>query len=143
VDKTDRIITFESYYDPLLAQIVRTKLKANGILCFIADDNMLGAKPYYNQLLGGIKIKVFEKDTEKCHKILATPSEAEMQGMFKIDNELNAGPVCPYCASTNVRHGVATKFAPHWPSILLSIFFLVPIYFRNAWHCFNCQGEFR
>ncbi|MDB5130820.1 MAG: hypothetical protein JWR02_569 [Mucilaginibacter sp.] len=96
----DKIVTFDSYYNPMLAHIVRTKLLANGAPCYIADEYILWAKPYLNQTLGGAKIKVFEKDLERCKAILATESDLQKQGYFEIDNESNADIVCPYCSST-------------------------------------------
>ncbi|GAA4318931.1 hypothetical protein GCM10023149_17300 [Mucilaginibacter gynuensis] len=71
MDNQGKIVTLESYYDPMLAQIILARLQANGIDCFIADDNTIGANPFYNQAIGGIKIKVFEHDLEKCRQILA------------------------------------------------------------------------
>jgi hypothetical protein len=71
----DKIITFESYYDPMLAHIIRTRLEDAGINCFIADENTLVAQPFYNQAVGGIKIKIFERDLERCREILAEDSE--------------------------------------------------------------------
>ena len=67
----DKIVTLESYYDPMLAQIILGRLQANGISCFIADENTLAANPFYNQAIGGVKIKVFEHDLQKCREILA------------------------------------------------------------------------
>jgi hypothetical protein len=137
----DKIVTFKSYYDPMLAYIIRTKLEANNIQCYIADDNIIWAKPYFNQLLGGVKIRVFEKDFERCLEILATDDDQHEQNHFEIDKESN-GNACPYCASTNISYGVATEFKFHLPSLLVSLFFWVPFYFRTTWRCFNCYREF-
>ncbi len=71
MQKEDDIVTFETYYDPMLAQIIRTKLEANGIPCFIADESLGVMIPIYNQAIGGIKIKVFARDLEKCREIVA------------------------------------------------------------------------
>ena len=71
----DKIITFETYYDPMLAHIIRTRLENAGISCFIADENTIGANPFYNQAIGGIKIKIFERDLERCYEILAEDTE--------------------------------------------------------------------
>ena len=138
----DRIITFESYYDPMLAHIVRTRLLANGVPCFIADDGMLWAKPYFNQALGGVKIKIFKNDVGLCNKILATKSTLHDLDYFTIDNEGNINTECPHCSSNNVRYGPATIVKFHLPSVLVSLFFGVPCYFRPAWHCFNCYRDF-
>ena len=134
-----KIITFEAYYNPMLAHIILSRLKANRVPCFIADDNILQAKPYFNQLLGGVKIKIFEKDIEKCKEILAENlylQEQDDKGIKIIDEV-----VCPYCGSANVRYGDAVEFKFHWPSLLVSLFLGVPFYFRNAWHCFNCHRD--
>ncbi|MFI5161812.1 MAG: DUF2007 domain-containing protein [Sphingobacteriales bacterium] len=67
----DNIVTFETFYDPLLAEIIRAKLAANGIPCFLADENMGTIYPAYNQGGGGIKLKVFERDVVTCKEIVA------------------------------------------------------------------------
>ncbi|OOQ60901.1 putative signal transducing protein [Mucilaginibacter pedocola] len=73
----DKIITFEQYYDPMLAHIIRTRLEDAGIPCFIADENTLVAQPFYNQAIGGIKLKIFERDLERCREVLAEDGELE------------------------------------------------------------------
>ncbi len=100
----DKIITFASYYDPMLAHIIRTRLEANGIPCFVADENVIGANPLYNQAVGGVKIKIFERDLERCREILAAGGDLHEKDHFEIDNESNTYVVCPYCASTNVSN---------------------------------------
>jgi|SRR5471030_1731694 len=138
----DRIVTFDVYYDPMLAHILRTKLLAAGMPCYIADENILWAKPFINQALGGVKIRVFENDLERCKAILATETDLQKQGYFYTDNENNAEMICPYCGSANVRYGTATVFKFHLASLLVSLLVGVPFYFRNAWHCFNCHRDF-
>ncbi|WP_428329234.1 DUF2007 domain-containing protein [Mucilaginibacter sp.] len=135
----DKIVTFESYYDPMLAHIVRTRLEANGIPCFIADENTIGANPLYNQAVGGIKVKVFEKDIEKCREILATEGDLHEQDHFEIDNETNTYVVCPYCSSTNVVNIAKDKDE----GVLDSFINLVnPFQTQMNWHCYNCQQDF-
>ena len=38
----DKIVTLDIFYDPMLAEIIRGRLAANGIDCFIADDINVG-----------------------------------------------------------------------------------------------------
>jgi hypothetical protein len=75
MSKDDDIVTFDTYYDPMLAEIIRTKLEPNGIPCFITDDNLGIMMPIYNQAIGGIKLKVFARDVEKCREIVADIDE--------------------------------------------------------------------
>jgi Putative prokaryotic signal transducing protein len=135
----DKIITFESYYDPMLAHIIRTRLEANGIPCFIADENTIGANPLYSQAIGGVKLKIFERDLERCREILATEGDLHEQDHFEIDNETNTYVVCPYCASTNVINIAAGND----PGFLDSLTILLnPFQAQKNWHCNNCQQDF-
>ncbi|MDF2433519.1 MAG: hypothetical protein JWP44_3150 [Mucilaginibacter sp.] len=135
----DKIITFESYYDPMLAHIVRSRLEANGISCFIADENTIGANPLYNQAVGGIKIKIFERDLQRCREILATEGDLHEQDHFEIDDETNTYVVCPFCASTNVSNISADNES----GLLDSFINLVnPFNSQKNWHCNNCQQDF-
>jgi DNA-directed RNA polymerase subunit RPC12/RpoP len=129
----DKIVTLASYYDPMEAQIVRGRLEANGISCFIADDNMLAANPFYNQALGGVKIKVFEYDVEKCREILTE----------EVTLETDDKPMaCPYCKSNNVRYGTAS-IKRNWFAILISLLVSpFPIHARPTWICMDCGASF-
>jgi hypothetical protein len=82
MSKDDDIVTFETYYDPMLAEIIRTKLEANGISCFITDDNLGIMMPIYNQAIGGIKLKVFARDVEKCREIVGRDDEIDEQTTY-------------------------------------------------------------
>jgi hypothetical protein len=129
----DKIVTLTAYYDPMEAQIVRGRLEANGISCFIADDNMLAANPFYNQALGGIKIKVFEHDLEKCREILAEDAVLES------DDELMT---CPYCKSTQVHYGAAPVKRNWFSIILAALISTFPIYLYRTWICRDCGASF-
>ena len=71
MQKDDEIVTFRTFYNPMEAEIIRTKLEANGIPSFIADESLGVLYPVYNQGGGGIKLKVFARDVEKCEEILS------------------------------------------------------------------------
>ena len=135
----DKIVTFQSYYDPMLAHIVRTRLEANGISCFVADENTIGANPLYNQAVGGVKVKVFERDLERCRAILATEGDLHEQDHFEIDDENNTYVVCPYCASTNVNNISADKGEGLFDSFINLV---NPFQSQKNWHCNNCQQDF-
>lgn len=75
MNKEEEIITFETYFDPMLAEIIRAKLEANDIPCFLADENMGSIYPAYNQGGGGIKLKIFARDLERCREIVDSDEE--------------------------------------------------------------------
>jgi hypothetical protein len=78
INKLDEIVTFETYYNPMEAEIIRAKLKANDIPCFLTDERLGVIYPVYNQGAGGIKLKVFAKDIEKCREILADNGDPDI-----------------------------------------------------------------
>lgn len=130
----DKIVTLEAYYDPMLAEIILGRLEANGIPCFLADENTLAANPFYNQAIGGVKIKVFEHDLEKCRAILA--EEVVPQS---VDEELIS---CPNCQSTNVSYGPA-PIKKNWFSILISFLLSTyPVHLHRIWSCADCGTNF-
>lgn len=143
MDTSDKIITLGSYYDPMLAHIIRTRLEANGIPCFIADENTIGANPLYNQAIGGVKLKIFEHDLEKCRALLATEGDLHEQDHFEIDDETNTYVLCPYCASNNVSNISETEKESRPSAFLNSFLNLVnPFYTQKNWHCNNCDRDF-
>ncbi|QXV64167.1 DUF2007 domain-containing protein [Mucilaginibacter sp. 21P] len=137
----DNIITFESYYDPMLAHIVRTRLEDAGIPCFIADENVIAANPFYNTAVGGIKLKIFERDLERCRAILADEGDLHEQDHVEIDEEDNA-VACPYCASTNVKHRLADDTTTGISGLISTLSGLLSFKGKSEWYCYNCQREF-
>jgi hypothetical protein len=62
----DHTIVLSIYNDVVEANLVREKLKANGINSFLENENVMGLNP-----IGGIELKIFSKDKEAAEKILA------------------------------------------------------------------------
>jgi hypothetical protein len=142
MESGDKIITFESYYDPMLAHIVRTRLEANGISCFIADENTIGANPLYNQAVGGVKLKIFERDLQKCREILATEGDLHEHDHFEIDDDTNTYMLCPFCASTNVVSKLTAEKDEDSNFISTFINMINPFGGQKNWHCNNCKQDF-
>ena len=65
----DFIITIATFYDPLRAQVFRTKLESEGIPCFLADGNLLPSVSFFSNE-GGVKLKVRREDAEKAKDII-------------------------------------------------------------------------
>lgn len=137
MEAEDQIITFQTYYDPMLAHIVRTRLEDSGIACFIVDENMGTVYPAYNAAIGGIKLKIFARDYERCKAIIAEDNDLVIEDLPE-DEKL----ACPYCGSTNVRYGAATGENVGWFARLFSVIKLDAFVDHNEWHCFNCGKDF-
>jgi hypothetical protein len=136
----EKIITFETYHDPMLAHIIRAKLDENNIPCFIEDDHMAGLNPLYGQS-SGIKLKIFERDLERC-KLLIDETETALEDHTDIDPETDYTIICPFCASTNVSR-IENTNRPDWLNSFYNFFTTVlPFYTPKQWHCFNCRQDF-
>ena len=99
INMEDKIVTFKVFDNSPSANIVLEKLKDNNIQCFLTDQNMLTMDPLFNQAMGGIRLKIFEKDIEKAHEILNEPNELSDS---IVENDTVQEIVCPSCHSTNV-----------------------------------------
>ncbi len=54
--------------------VVKGRLEADGIECFVRDEHTITAIPVYDIALGGIKLQVREQDVEAAKEILKTVS---------------------------------------------------------------------
>lgn len=62
----DKIVTLKSFNNPTEARIVKSKLDAGGIPCMLTGENIVGISPIFDHSLGGVKLKVFERDLERA-----------------------------------------------------------------------------
>ena len=62
----DKTIVLHTYPDLMEAKMIQDKLKENGIDSFLNDENVLGLDP-----VGGVELKIFEKDKAAAEKIIS------------------------------------------------------------------------
>ena len=61
----DKTIILHIFNDLQLATMAQEKLKENGISSFLENENPIGLNP-----LGGVELKIFEKDKKKAEMII-------------------------------------------------------------------------
>lgn len=129
-ESEDKIIVFESYDTVMAANLVKTKLDAYGIPCFLSDEHFVGLYPIRNELFPGVRLHIFEKDQARVKEILT-----EQRGDIETE-ELR----CPYCRSANIKMEPAKKglLTNIVTSFLLGLF----IHPKNRYHCQDCNREF-
>jgi predicted RNA-binding Zn-ribbon protein involved in translation (DUF1610 family) len=117
------LIKFASFLSPIDAYLVRMRLEAEGIDCFLLDVNLVEMDWLYSNAVGGVKLYIDRKNLEKAQSITVTSDEAETDRK------------CPHCGSDNL---VFEKFSR------LSFFggwlfcqFPLP-YLKNKWRCLKC-----
>ena len=63
----DNTIILHTYNDLQEAIMIQDKLKENGVESFLKNENVLGMDP-----IGGVELKIFEKDKEVAEKIITS-----------------------------------------------------------------------
>ncbi len=134
----------------MLAHIEQQRLEDAGINCFIADELITTVNPFYNTAVGGIKLKVFQRDIETCEGILGVNEADAIERMAELTPDQSVpNAICPNCGSDNTRYGNATEKPHSWYGILFAVIMssiavgVMPMFSRKAWHCFNCSKDFK
>lgn len=134
----DKIIVFQTFYNPVEANIVKARLLDSGVQCFLSDENTITINPLYNQALGGVKLHVFETDVDLAKSIL---KDEGIQ--MPIEEAEASNNVCPNCGSAHVAYVQATKKRFSILTMLVSFSLMIyPFHVKKAYHCFDCQHEF-
>jgi hypothetical protein len=74
MEDSDKIIVFKRFQNAIEANIAKTKLDANGIPCFLSDENLANLYPTQNLLAIGVRLHLFEKDVSLAEEILKEDS---------------------------------------------------------------------
>jgi DNA-directed RNA polymerase subunit RPC12/RpoP len=128
-ESEDKIIVFESYDTVMDANLVKTKLDAYGIPCFLSDENFVGLYPIRNELFPGVRLHIFEKDKERVKEILGDQHTGEVETIH-----------CPFCRSEKVAIKPLRKgLIPEFVNSLMEGLFLRQ---KEIYHCIECGGEF-
>ena len=78
---SDELVTIATCETPVEAELVRMRLEAEGILCFVHGAHMAGMQ-VFGLSVGGVHVRVRPKDAELALEILEAPIE---------ETELDAG----------------------------------------------------
>jgi DNA-directed RNA polymerase subunit RPC12/RpoP len=140
----DSFITIATFTYPHEAVIIKGRLEAEGINCFLQDELTVQVNNFYSNAVGGIKLKVKRDEVEKAKEILketdysASEEMKEAAGREEI-TEPN-GVCCPHCNSANCRE----DYKPNWAFVLSWLLLGVPLLFSSRKYvCFDCHKTFR
>lgn len=127
-------VTIATFSHPTEAYIPKTKLESEGIWAFVADADTVTANWLYSNAIGGVKLRVREKDVERAVAILnqvADPIEWDEEALGEPDDD----DICPACGSLNCRY---ERYAMHWVFLSwLILQFPLPI-LKKKWKCEDC-----
>ncbi len=142
----DSVIFLESFYEPMAANLARTRLEAAGIPCFLSNEHLVSLMPLYSPITGGVRLHVRRGDVAAALEILHDEPVPLATGpdedSFAADAPDPVTPRCPDCGSSNVAYGAATRNTYGFWSGLLSVLLRFPVR-GNRFHCFHCGHEFK
>jgi hypothetical protein len=128
----DEIVVLKEFDATIDASIVKAKLDAYGIPCFLTEENMANLYPGQSALAFRVRLHVFKKDMEEASQLL---SEQNLQV------EEPCG-VCPHCQSRKVQRDFPKAFSVKPLGALRVLFFGVFFPHKKVNHCLDCDYEF-
>lgn len=147
---SNRLVTVATFSQPLDSHLIRARLEAEGIPCFVADEFTVSANWFYSNAIGGVKLQVREADIDRARHIVEGELERrknapddidwtaiDPQWTFDADSvDDEEAHTCPRCGSPEVFY---EKFSR--PLIFLSILLLgIPMPFLSRrWTCKSCD----
>jgi len=128
------LVTIRQFRDLPEALLAKGSLESAGILCFLADENLVRLDWFISNFIGGIKLRVKPSDAENACKLLDEPI---LEGMYVQGFGLYEQPRCPKCQSLDVNFRELDRSIAY-----MSAFLRVPIPVHSqAWHCHSCDAE--
>lgn len=134
-----KLITIKTFDNPIDAHILKNRLEADEIECFLQDENTVAIDPLLSNAVGGIKLQTKEENAQKALSIIQ-----ELESKPFEDKNGNI-IVCPKCGSTklykdfnsiqDLKGLISALF-----SLVLTIF---PIYLSKVYRCKECNTEFK
>lgn len=134
--------TMHTFSSLIEAQVLQSMMAAEGIECFIRDEQTMGVLPMYENIISGIRLDVrttqwenalkVQTEFERTKAIKLAEQEVELQGWL-ID-----GGFCPECDSTKTYKQKA-KF---W--VYLKMVLILPILFhKRDYYCNSCDHSWQ
>lgn len=121
------IIVFQKFDNLIEANIVKTKLDAYDIPCFLTEENLTHLTTHL--LSGGIRLHIFKKDIERARHALAEVF------LTKVEND---ELICPSCGSKKIFTHPAQQdqrnLNQHVVGFLLGL--------SRQYYCLDCGNEF-
>lgn len=134
------LITIASFTDSIRANLTKTRLESEGIICFLTDENVVSMLPFYSLAIGNIKLKVPEDQYSKAKSLLKKDIPKFSDHFIIREENKNTDDIkCPNCFSLNIYKEELSK-----KSVLSFLFlgFPIPI-FSKKFHCFDCGFQWK
>lgn len=134
MESPGKIVEFRQFDTAIDANIVKTKLDAHGIPCFLTEENMANLYPGVGFQLQAFRVRLhlLLEDVERATGILDDTHS------LQVNEEVTA--TCPRCQSTAISRGYSQKAG--FLRTLFTTLVMIPIPALQVSHCNNCGLEF-
>lgn len=132
MEPSEEIIVFKQFDDVIEANIVKTKLDAYGIPCFLSEENLGSLYPGQHFNLFSIRLHLFAQDAERAQQILNERN-------LIVDRDTVQ---CPQCKSIKIERDFPKRFGEKLSSSLGALFFGVFFPKHKIFRCLDCDHEF-
>lgn len=133
-DEQDDIVVFRAFRDPISANIVKSKLDAYGVPCFLTEENLSNLYPGASALMNSqVRLHLFSRDVERARQVLA-----ESNLILQDESVLH----CPACQSTDIERDFPKDLSENTLSALRYLFFGIFSPEKKVYRCGNCEREF-
>jgi hypothetical protein len=140
------MVTIAHFTDVLLAHVAASKLRSEGLLCFVADEYLVGIQWQYSLAIGGVRVMVREADSEEAIRCLGQ-DESHLLCEIEVEAKASGGmEQCEECGSPELRLTFPARKAAAM-CLLLSIpalpFFCLSRVFKRRFivTCSNCGHQ--
>lgn len=135
MNNSDQIVVFRKFENPIEANIVKSKLDAYGIPCFLTEENMANLYPGASSLMNfNVRLHLFAYDLERAQNITE-------ENHLALDDESTTK--CPQCKSSKIERDFPKKFSLTISSTLNLLFFGVFFPHKKIFRCLDCEFEFK
>jgi len=135
MNNSDEIVVFRNFENPIEANIVKSKLDAYGIPCFLTEENMANLYPGASSLMNfNVRLHLFAYDIERARNIME-------ENHLALDDESTTK--CPRCKSSKVERDFPKKFSLTLTSTLNILFFGIFFPHKKIFRCLECEFEFK
>lgn len=134
MDNRDDIVVFGEFKTSIEANLVKSKLDAYGVPCFLTEENMANLYPGASSLMNfSVRLHLFSRDVERAEHIMA-------ENNMVLDDETIVR--CPKCKSRKLERDFPKKFSLTFASALNTLFFGVFFPHKKVFRCLECEYEF-
>lgn len=133
MNEQENIVVFQQYDNVIEANIVKSKLDAHGVPCFLTDENLANLYPGQQYLSFQVRLHLFEKDVQQAQQIV------DEKNLIVHDDRTAQ---CPRCQSYHLDRDFPRKDTGNFLSGLQILFFGIFFPSEKIYRCQECQHEF-